>query len=87
MSNRRFKSLAADDDVYGDGGDYEDEYDEGQGVIEMTDEDREQIRVGTTKIRESLGPSFSSVPTKDIEEALWHYYYDLDKSVAYLKSN
>ena len=84
MSNRRFKSLAADD-VYGDDN-YEDDYGEEEASDAMTDEDREQMRTGTAKVRESLGPTFSSVPTKEIEESLWHYYYDFDKSVTYIKS-
>ncbi|RMZ84573.1 hypothetical protein DV737_g1244, partial [Chaetothyriales sp. CBS 132003] len=52
----------------------------------MTDEDRRQLRLGTAKVRQSLGPAYSHVPTKDIEDALWNYYYDVNKSVAYLKS-
>ena len=87
MSNRRVKSLAANDDVY----DEDDFYDNGEDVggeggDGVTDEDREQMRIGTAKVQASLGPFFSSVSAKDIEEALWHYYYDVDKSVTYLKS-
>jgi hypothetical protein len=85
MSNRRVKSLAADeDDGYDD--DYEDQYEDEDAGVEMTDEDHEQMRIGTAKVRKILGPAFSSLAAKDIEEALWHYYYDVDKSVNYLKS-
>ncbi len=86
MSNRRIKNLAADDDGYEEDDYYEDESHGGDGGDEMTDEDREQMRTGTAKVREGLGPSSSSVPIKDIEEALWHYYYDVGKSITYLKS-
>lgn len=84
MSNRRVKSLAVDDDDFGDD-DYEDQYDDNQEQ-ELTDEDKEQMRQGTIKVREVLGSAFSAVTDKDIQDALWHYYYDVGKSVAYLKS-
>ena len=45
----------------------------------------EQMRIGTTKVQDALGSSFS-ISEKEIQEALWHYYYDIDKSVSYLKS-
>ena len=67
-----------DDDVYDD---YEeDDYDDG-----LTSEDKEQLRLGLIRVRESLG---DSVPATDeeIQEALWHYYYDVAKSVAFVKS-
>ncbi|KKY13304.1 putative elongation factor 1-alpha [Diplodia seriata] len=80
MSHRRVKDIAYDDeDVYG-----EEDYDEGEE--ELTEEDKEQLRQGTIKVREELGPDFSSVSNKQIEEALWNYYYDIAKSVTYLKS-
>ena len=86
MSNRRIKSLAADDDGYDEDNYYDNEDNEVEAGDEMTDDDRGQMRTGTAKVRQSLGPSFSSVPTKDIEEALWNYYYDVGKSVTYLRS-
>ena len=85
MSNKRIKSFAAEDDY----DDYdEDYYDDGEAAEqpEMTDGDREQLRLGTVKVREALGSQYSSVPAKDIEDALWNYYYDVGKSVAYLKN-
>lgn len=83
MSNRRVKSLAADDE-YDDYDDYDDNYEEG-GNAELSPEDKEQMRQGTIQVREALG---STVPATDneIQDALWHYYYDVGKSVAYLKS-
>lgn len=38
----------------------------------------------TTEVKSALGPRADEVTTKQIQDALWHYYYDVDKSVAYL---
>lgn len=46
----------------------------------------EQMRQGTIKVREALGAEYSNISNKQIEEALWNYYYDVGKSVTYLKS-
>lgn len=82
MSNHRVKSVRANDDDY----DYAyDEYDsEGDG--ELNEEDKEQMRLGTINVRDALG---SEIPATDdeIQEALWHYYYDIAKSVSYIKSD
>lgn len=43
-----------------------------------------QMAAGTAEIRASLGDEASKVTTQQIQEALWHYYYDVDKSIAYL---
>lgn len=45
----------------------------------------EQLRNGTQAVKELLGPD-SSATTKDIEDALWYYYFDIDKTAAYLLS-
>lgn len=82
MSNRRVKSLAVDDDDFDE--DYDEDYDEPQGE-ELTDEDKQQMQQGTIKVRQGLGAAYN-VSDKDIQEALWHYYYDIGKSVSYLKS-
>ncbi|TGJ77118.1 hypothetical protein E0Z10_g10764 [Xylaria hypoxylon] len=72
--------------------DYENDLDEYEGAgnsgdeDEMSPEDRAQMIAGTTQIRVALGSDSSKVTTKQIEEALWHYYYDVEKSVAYLAS-
>ncbi|KAK5192036.1 hypothetical protein LTR47_003493 [Exophiala xenobiotica] len=83
MSNRRVKSLALDDE-FDDYDDYDDNYDNG-GDSEMSPEDKEQMRLSTIKVREALGPTFQ-VADNEIQETLWHYYYDVDKSVVYLKN-
>ncbi|KAI0101927.1 hypothetical protein F4776DRAFT_648948, partial [Hypoxylon sp. NC0597] len=39
---------------------------------------------GTAQVRAALGVESSKVTTRQIQEALWYYYYDVDKSVVYL---
>lgn len=89
MSNRRVKALDYDEDDIYDDGDYDD-YDEGGGEVEaeaeLSPEDKEQMRLGTIKVREALGSLSSSVSDKAIQDALWHYYYDISQSVIYIKS-
>lgn len=65
-----------------------DEYDgyDNTGEEELSPEDREQMVLGTSAVREALAAESSKVTTAQIQEALWHYYYDVDKSVAYLVS-
>lgn len=87
MSNRRVKSLALDEDDYDDY-DEEEQEDDDQGATgdnELSSEDQEQLRQGTIKVRQALGPGFPA-SDKEIQDALWHYYYDVSKSVSYLKS-
>ena len=42
------------------------------------------MRVGTISVREALGGDVPGITDKDIQEALWHYFYDVEKSVNYL---
>ncbi|KAJ4530736.1 hypothetical protein HRR80_009043 [Exophiala dermatitidis] len=83
MSNRRVKSLAVDEDDYDDYDDYDDDYD-GGGDEGLSAEDKEQMREGTIKVREALG-SFPATD-EEIQDSLWHYYYDVAKTVSYLKN-
>jgi HBS1 N-terminus len=46
----------------------------------------EQMRLGTIAVREALPSNVAHVTDKEIQESLWHYYYDVEKSVAYLVS-
>ena len=46
----------------------------------------EQLRQGTAKVREVLGPDVLYTE-KEIQDSLWHYYYDVGKTVNYLLSN
>lgn len=43
------------------------------------------MQQGTIKIKEALGSAIS-VSDAEIQESLWHYYFDVGKSVTYLKS-
>jgi elongation factor 1 alpha-like protein len=81
MSKHRVKNVSLDDDLYDDVDDDEGEDNETET---LTAEDKEQLRLGTLKVREAL-PGIS-LSVGEIQEALWHYYYDVGKSVAYLKS-
>lgn len=42
------------------------------------------MREGTIKVREILPADSTNFTDKQIQEALWHYYYDIEKSVTYL---
>ncbi len=83
MSRHRIKTIDFVDD-YG-GGDEEGECsDDNPASLE----DRELMRLGAIEVRELLDSENPPVPASDQEiwEALWHYYYDVDKSVGYLRS-
>ena len=83
MSKHRIKNVSLDDDVYDDFD--QDEGEQGETETEiLTAEDKEQLRLGTLKVREAL--EGVAATDSEIQEALWHYYYDVGKSVAYLKS-
>lgn len=45
----------------------------------------ERLRTGILQVRSILGDSVS-VTSTEIEDSLWHYYYDVDKTVNYLRS-
>ncbi|KAJ9151002.1 HBS1-like protein [Coniochaeta hoffmannii] len=65
--------------LYGDEDYYSDEAEE-----ELSAEDKAAMEQGTADVRAALGVEASKVTTEQIQEALWHYYYDVDKSVTYL---
>jgi len=44
------------------------------------------MREGTNKVRDVLGHDIPSITDEKIQEALWHYYYDIEKSINYLLS-
>lgn len=72
-----------DDDLYDD---YSEEEYAGEGEGEgMSAEDKEQMAAGVIKVREALGSEYK-VKEVDIQDALWNYYYDVGKSVTFLKS-
>ncbi|KAF2870266.1 hypothetical protein BDV95DRAFT_608267 [Massariosphaeria phaeospora] len=78
----RAKNVGYDDD---DGYSDDDYYEEEQSGDGMTDEDREQLRINTAKVKESLDPSIGATDA-EIQESLWHYYFDVGKTVTYLKN-
>ncbi|KAH7312281.1 P-loop containing nucleoside triphosphate hydrolase protein [Stachybotrys elegans] len=59
-----------------------DEYDEDD---ELSPEDRAALTKGTAEVRKALGRDAVQVTADQIQDALWHYYYDVDKTVAYLR--
>lgn len=69
-----------------DDDDFVDQYDEdlGEEEDELSPEDKIAMQKGTEEVRKALGEEASKVTVAQIQEALWHYYYDIDKSVAYL---
>ncbi|KFX97640.1 hypothetical protein V490_02690 [Pseudogymnoascus sp. VKM F-3557] len=75
------KNMDLDDEMddYDGGDDYADD-----GAEELSEEDKESMRVGTISVREALGDDVPGITDKDIQEALWHYFYDVEKSVNYL---
>lgn len=70
--------------------DYHDVLDDYDGYSEedneLSPEDQALMKQGIAEVRAALGIESSKITTAQIEEALWHYYYDIDKSVAYLVS-
>lgn len=94
MSKHRIKSIAIDDDY-----DYQDDYDDGADQTgngnsgydaeedsAITETDRAKLRSGSVQVRAALGLHGAAIADWEIEDALWHYYYDVAKSVSYLKS-
>ena len=75
-----------DDDLYEDDDFYEEGGDDVEAGDGMTDDDKEQMRVGTIRVREAMGDMSDFTSDEQIQEALWHYYYDVGKSVSYLKN-
>ncbi|CRK38328.1 hypothetical protein BN1708_007717 [Verticillium longisporum] len=70
--------------------DYEevlDEYDADDGELgadQLTPEDRDALAKGAEQVRETLGSAAGSLTTQKIHDALWYYYYDIEKTVDYL---
>ncbi|OAA61084.1 translation elongation factor ef-1 [Niveomyces insectorum RCEF 264] len=71
--------------------DYENDLQEFDGLApedggeELDPEDRELMNDATAEVRRVLDDQAGKVTESQIQEALWHYYYDVDKSVAYLR--
>jgi elongation factor 1 alpha-like protein len=52
---------------------------------DLSPEDQEHMRVATIAVKAALGSTII-VTDKEIQDALWHYFYDIDQSVTYLQS-
>ncbi|ODH49558.1 translation elongation factor Tu [Paracoccidioides brasiliensis] len=91
MSRNRVKNIAYDDDdCASDDYDYDDYSTApgtGPGHNDMTPEDREEMRQCTVLVRELLDADIPPVPASDEEiwEALWYYYFDIEKAVGWLR--
>lgn len=82
---QRVKNVGYDeDDLYSDEDDYVEEGGDEQGY---TDEDRENFAALTPVVRAELEESGLQVDDGEIGQALWHYFWDVGKSVAYLKNS
>lgn len=68
-----------DDDL-----DYDEGYDEPEDE-EMSPEDKAAMDQATAKVRTAMGPDFKKLLFTDVQDTLYHYYYDVDKTVAYLR--
>ncbi|MCJ1312271.1 Hsp70 suppressor, GTPase facilitates ribosomal subunit dissociation [Agyrium rufum] len=66
-----------------DGGEEYDYDGTGQGGDEMSPEDRERMRIATAETFSILGPDVP-VTEKEVQDSLWYYYYDVQKTVDYL---
>ncbi|KAK4506761.1 hypothetical protein PRZ48_000494 [Zasmidium cellare] len=78
----RHKNIEYDEDeLYSDEG--EDYAEEGG----YTQEDKDNFATLTPVVRAELDEAGVPTTAKQIEDALWHYYWDVGKSVAYLKNS
>ncbi|KAK2786684.1 Hsp70 suppressor, GTPase facilitates ribosomal subunit dissociation [Onygenales sp. PD_12] len=88
MSRHRVKNISYDDE--------EDEYasdDYGaDNTTEVSPEDREQMRLATIQVKEQLAAEVppllmggGGVSDAEIAESLWYYYFDVGKTVGYLR--
>lgn len=93
MAHRRVKDVDYDeeeDDFYDEDDSY---YEEAAPTVQaaptMSKEDQASMRDGLAAVREVLGgegTEGAAVTDKEIEESLWYYYFDVEKTVAYLLS-
>ncbi|CCU75861.1 elongation factor Tu GTP binding domain-containing protein [Blumeria hordei DH14] len=52
--------------------------------LELSEEDHEKLRDGTIAVRASLPLCKSYITDKEIQESLWHTFYNVEKTVEYL---
>ncbi|KAJ5923189.1 HBS1-like protein [Penicillium verhagenii] len=76
MSRHRVKNVGYDDGDYSDDGYDSPDPEEQEYLQRCTDDALSQLRAGTSPV----------IATKEeVQEALWHYYNDVEKSVNYLR--
>ena len=66
---------------------YSDEEEETTGNDEYTEADRTNFATLTPVVRAEVEEAGLQASDREIEDALWHYYWDVGKSVAYLKNS
>lgn len=79
-SHRRVKDIAYDEDEL-----YSDEEETGDDAQEYTAEDKQNFANLTPVVRAHLEEAGLQALDRQIEDALYHYYWDVEKSVGYLK--
>lgn len=52
---------------------------------DLSAEDQAAMGHGTSEVKKVLGPDARKVTTRQIQDALWDFYYDVDKAVSYLR--
>ncbi|TAQ87088.1 hypothetical protein B7494_g4603 [Chlorociboria aeruginascens] len=78
--HKLIKNLDLDDEL--------DDFDGGEDYdYEGEDTAEAEGKLGTIMVREALPPDASKITEKQIHDALWHYFYDVQKSVSYLVNN
>lgn len=78
---QRVKNIDYDEDEL-----YSEEEDHANGGEEYTTEGRDNFATYTPVVRAELEEAGLQASDREIEDALWHYYWDVGKSVAYLKN-
>lgn len=76
MSRHRVKNIGYDDDDYSDDGYDSPDPEEQEHLQRCTQDVLSQLRAGQPSV---------TATKEEIQEALWHYYNDVEKSVNYLR--
>ncbi|KAG6363676.1 hypothetical protein INS49_008777 [Diaporthe citri] len=84
--HRMYQNYDYENDLKEFDGDELAEEEEEEEEEELSPEDKAQMTAATAEVKSMLGPQASKVTTQQIQESLWHYYYDVDKTIAYLIS-
>lgn len=79
---QRVKNIDYDEDDL-----YSEEEEDGGEDDGYSQEDKDNFATLTPVVRAELDEAGVPVTTQQIEDALWHYYWDVGKSVAYLKNS